>query len=183
MALSKLAFAAAAVLLLPSVAAAQASPSVSNGTTLSVGSVVFDPQGGEVGKIESIAGDVVVLDTGTSKASLPKSAFGTSAKGPTVTATRGQIDAMVAASLAKSNAALEAALVPGAQVRGSAGALVGTIKDVAGDLVTIDRAAGPVRIARKAFALGANGLTISLTTAELEAAASAVSQPASNPAS
>ncbi|MBV1691347.1 hypothetical protein KRR38_27595 [Novosphingobium sp. G106] len=179
----KPALVAVAVVLLPSVASAQATPPTMPVPNLSAGVVVYDPQGAEVGRIVSAAGDSVVLDTGTNKATLPKNVFGVSAKGPTVNATRGQIDAMVAAASAKANAALEAALVPGAEVKGSAGALIGTIKDVSGDNVTIDRAAGPVRIARKAFTVGPHGLTISLTTAELEAAAQAATQPPSGGAS
>lgn len=154
-------------------AAGQAQTSVSAAQPLSPGVTIFDPQGGEVGKIESIAGESVVLDTGTSKATLPKTAFGTSPKGPTVNATKAQIDTMVADANAKSSAALAAAMVPGAQIHGQAGALVGTVKEISGENIVIDRPAGLVTLTKKAFALGANGLTISMTSAELDAAAKA----------
>lgn len=177
---SKLAIATTLAALLSLGSVAQADPVAVSGPALGIGVTVYDPQGAEVGKIDSASGDTVVLDTGTNKATLPKNVFGTSPKGPTVNATRTQIDTMVAAASAKSNAAFDAALVPGAEVRGSAGALVGTIKEITGDIVTIERPEGLVRLSRKAFALGSNGLTLSLTTAELEAAAKAAAQSAQN---
>jgi preprotein translocase subunit YajC len=177
MKLSGLTMAVLATLVAPTIASAQgAAATTATSQPLAPGATVYDPQGGVVGKIDSIAGDNVVIDTGTSKATLPKNAFGSSAKGHTVTATKAQIDAMVAAASAKSNAALEAALVTGAQVFGKAGNLIGTIKSIEGDQVVLDRTEGPVSLARQAFALGTNGLTISMTSAELDAAAKAASQ-------
>ena len=167
--------AASAVFVVPGAALAQAPAPAVAGPALSVGTMIYDTQGGEVGKIDSVAGDVVVVDTGAHKASLPKSAFGFSAKGPTITVTKAQIDAQVAAALEKAAAELNAALVPGSEVRGNSGAIIGTIKEVNGDQVIIDRASGPVSLAKAAFRVGAQGLVISLTAAELDAAAKAVS--------
>lgn len=167
-----------AVLLLPSAALAQTAPAAASGPALSVGATVYDPQGGEVGKIASMAADTVVIDTGAHKATLPKSAIGKGAKGPTVTITKAQIDAQVAAATEKASAALNAALIPGAEVRGKAGAPIGTVKEVKGDQVVIDRASGPVGLTKQAFGVGPQGLTISLTAAELDAAAQSAS-PAS----
>lgn len=167
-----------AVLLLPNAALAQAAPAAATGPALTVGGTVYDPQGGEVGKIASMAADTVVIDTGAHKATLPKSAIGKGAKGPTVTITKAQIDAQVAAATEKASAALNAALIPGAEVRGKAGAPIGTVKEVKGDQVVIDRASGPVGLTKQAFGVGPQGLTISLTAAELDAAAQSAS-PAS----
>lgn len=157
-------------LIAPATAFAQA-PQAAASSALVVGAMTYDPQGGEVGKIESISNDAIVINTGASKAALPKSAFGTNAKGPMVTMTKAQIDEQVAASAQKSAAALEAAMVVGAEVKGKAGTLVGTIKEVKPDLIVIARTAGPVSLTKKAFGLGAQGLFISLTAAELDAAA------------
>lgn len=176
MKLSHAAMAALAGLCVPAIAAAQNDAQATASQALNAGVTIYDPQGGEVGKIESISGDNIVLDTGTSKATLPKSAFGKGAKGPIVNATKAQIDTMVAAANAKSTAALEAAFVPGAQVHGKAGALVGTVKEASGDNIVIDRPAGLVTLTKQAFAVGPNGLTISMTAAELEAAAKAAVQ-------
>jgi preprotein translocase subunit YajC len=140
---------------------------------LAIGATIYDPQGGQVGTIESVINGSVVIDTGNHKATLPKSAFGTGDKGPTITATKAQVDALVAASIQKADAALIAALVPGAEVRGKSGALVGTIKEVTGDQILLDRPGGPVVLTSRAFATGPQGLVISMTAAELEAAARA----------
>lgn len=140
---------------------------------VAAGAVIYGPEGGVVGKIESVSGDNVVLDTGSVKATLPKSAFGSGPKGVSVTATKSQIEQLVSASAAKVAAALDAALAPGAEVRGRSGALIGTIKEVKGDMVLLDRPEGPVNLAKNAFANGANGLSISMTVDELDAAAKA----------
>jgi hypothetical protein len=183
----KLSFLAIAILgtsLVPSAAIAQAAPAAAAGPSLVAGVTVYDPQGAEVGKIQSVSGENVILDTGVAKALLPKSAFGAGAKGPSVNATKAQVEQLVAAADAKADAAFDAALIPGAEVRGRSGALVGTIKEVTGEQILLDRPTGPVSLTKKAFALGPAGLTISLTAAELEAAAKAgAPQAQSAPAS
>lgn len=173
MRMSKFVISVSLAILLPGAALAQAPAPATAGPALSVGVTIYDPQGGEAGKIDAITNDAVVLDTGTHKATVPKSAFGSGAKGPTITATKAQIDAQVAAALDKAAGELNAALVPGAEVRGKAGVVVGTIKEVNGDQVVIDRASGPVSLTKKAFASGPQGLIISFTAAELDAAAKA----------
>lgn len=162
--------AAAAALSVPGAVSAQAS-ATSAAPVLTAGATIYDPQGGEVGKIDSLTNDAVVVDTGASKATLPKSAFAGGSKGPTVTITKAQIDEQVAAATQKAATALDAALVAGAEVKGKAGAPIGTIKEVTGENVVIDRVAGPVSLSRKAFGVGAQGLFISMTAAELDAAA------------
>lgn len=166
-----------AVVFVPGSALAQAPAPApgAQGPVLSVGSVIFDPQGGEVGKIDSMTSDAVVIDTGAHKATLPKSAFGSSAKGPTITITKAQIDTQVAAALEKAAAELNALFVPGTEVRGKSGSLVGVVKEVNGDQVVIDRASGPVSLIKAAFDASPQGLVISMTAAELDAATKAVS--------
>lgn len=166
-----LVLAATAALTLPAAASAQATATATSTPNLTVGSVIYDPQGGEVGKIDSVTGDAIVVDTGAHKATLPRTAFGIGAKGPMVTITKVQIDEQVAAVAQKAAAALEAALVVGAEVKGKAGTPIGTIKEVSADKVVIDRTAGPVALARNAVGLGRQGLFISLTAEELDAAA------------
>jgi hypothetical protein len=169
-----------AATLAPSMAMAQPAPAANASSPLAAGVTVYDPQGGVVGKVESLAGENVILDTGTVKATLPKTAFGSGAKGPSVNATKAQIEELVAASMAKANAALDAALVPGAEVRGKAGNVIGTVKEVDGEQVFIQRDAGPVSLTKAAFAMGPSGLAISLTAAELEVAAKAAANSTSS---
>jgi hypothetical protein len=179
---SHLSVAILAVALSPSVASAQAAPAAAASTGLTAGAVVHDQQGGEVGKIASVDGDTIILDTGNSKATLPRSAFAIGKKGPTVNATKAQIDAAVAAAFAKTNAALSAALVPGAQVFGEAGAAIGTVKEVVGEQVILDRPAGSVSLNKNMFAATAGKLTLKLTSAELDAAAQASADNPATPA-
>jgi hypothetical protein len=159
---------------------AKAAAPAASQPSFAAGAVVYDPQGGEVGRIASVAADTVVVDTGTNKATLPKSAFASSAKGPTINATKAQLDQLVTASLAKADAALDAALVPGTQVHGKAGAVIGTVKEVSGEQVVLDRIeGGPVSLNKAVFVTGASGLSISLTADELQAAAAQATSAAS----
>lgn len=163
--------ASAVALSAPAAVFAQSASGAVVAPTLVVGTMIYDAQGGEVGKIDSVTNDAVVVDTGTYKATLPKSAFGAGSKGPTVTITKVQINEQVAAATQKASAAIDAALVAGAEVKGKAGVPIGTIKEVTAENVVIDRAAGPVSLSRKAFGVGPQGLFISMTAAELDAAA------------
>ena len=163
------------VAVAPSIALAQAAPAANVAESLATGTMVYDPQGGEVGTIDSVSADAIVLDTGTSKATLPRSAFGTSPKGPTVSATKAQIDAAVANAMAEANQALEAALVAGAEVRGQAGAVVGTVGEVSGDNVILERPEGAVSLPKSMFAANNGKPVLKMTAGELEAAASAAS--------
>lgn len=159
--------------LIPSAGMAESPPAAATATApgLVAGAVVYDPQGGEVGKIESVSGDNVVLDTGTNKATLPKSSFGKGLKGPAISATKAQIDAAVAASMAKADAARDAALIVGTEVRGKGGAVVGIIKEISGDQVILNRPSGLVGLNKRLFTAASGGLTLALTSAELDAAA------------
>lgn len=177
MKISRLLIAASALAGMPAVAPllahAQEAPAAPApaAPTLAVGGTVYDPQGEEVGTIDSIADTTIVVNTGTNKAALPKSAVGSGPKGPMVTLTKAQIDEQVAAAAGKAAAALDSALVAGAEVKGKAGTPVGTIKQVNGDLVVLDRAGGAVSLPKKAFGMGPQGLYIAMTAAELDAAA------------
>ena len=131
--------AAAAVASVPTLAKAQtaapAAPAANAAASVAVGGTIFDPQGGEVGKIVSMTGDAVVVDTGANKATLPKSAIGSGPKGPIIAMTKAQIDEQVAAANQKASAAVEAAMVTGAPVKGKAGGAIGTIKEVSPVLI------------------------------------------------
>jgi hypothetical protein len=158
-------------------AVSQAAPPAPANAAPTAGTVVYDPQGAEIGKVESVGSGGIVVDTGTAKATLPQSAFGTSAKGPTLNTTKAQLEALVAASVAKTEATLASALVPGAEVHGKAGAVIGTVKQVEGEQVIVDRTAGgAVSLNKDVFASGTGGLSISLTAQELDAAAKAATE-------
>ncbi len=160
--LAKMAVSAAlATALLPAAAFAQ----------VAIGATVYGPQGGEVGTIASVSGGTVMLDTGTYKAPLPENAFGKSDKGPTITVTKAQIDAMMAEQIAAANAKRDVALIPGAVVVTAKGAPAGTIKTVEGDAIVLDSPSGAVALKREHFAVDAQGALMALFTADQIAAA------------
>jgi hypothetical protein len=141
------------------------------------GTKVFDSQGVEIGQIEAVQGDNVVIAAGANRATLAKSAFAKAAAGVSVNATKAQLDAAVADASAKAGASLDTALVANAEVKSQDGAVVGTVKQVQGDQVILDRPDGAVSLTRQFFAADASGLTLRMTAAQLDAAAKAA-QPA-----
>ena len=145
---------------------------------VAAGAKVYGPQGGEVGTIVSVEGGVATVDTGTYKAPLPENAFGKGENGPTITVTKAQLDEMMAAQVAETNAKRDAALVVGAAVVSPKGAALGTIKSVEGDAVVLDSPSGAVQLKREHFALDANGALMALFTAEQVAAAAATGNSA-----
>lgn len=141
---------------------------------VAAGVSVYGPDGTVVGTVESVADGVVTLDTGTHKAPLPADAFGTGDKGPTITVTKAQIDAMVSEQLAAAAAQRDGALVAGAAVTSADGSPLGSVTSVDGDAVVVETEDGPVAMKREHFAVDANGALMALFTAEqIEAAAAA----------
>ena len=138
---------------------------------IAVGATVYGPQGGEVGTVASVEGGVVTVDTGAHKAPLPESAFGKGDKGPTITVTKAQIDAMMAEQAAAAAAARDAALVAGAAVVTPKGAPAGSVKSIEGDAVVLETPAGAVAFKREHFAVNAQGALMALFTADQIAAA------------
>lgn len=148
-------------------AASQASPALAPGTT------VYDGHGAEVGRIESVANGNAVVFTGTNRATIPLASFGTSPKGPTLGMTRAELDAAASKAAAAAAEQLRSRLVPGAQVRGTAGAVVATVKTLEGDNVVLSAGKSEVRVPVTGLGLNAQGLFIGMTQAEFDAAVAA----------
>ena len=112
---------------------------------VAVGVMVYGPQGNEVGPVENIQGDVVVINTGGNSAALAGSSFVKGPKGPVIGYTQAQLDEAVEGAKRAAQAKLDAALVPGAALRSSDGVAVGTIEriepqpDAAKVTFTVDR--------------------------------------------
>lgn len=159
-----------------------AAPAATSQASVTVGAVVKDTAGGEVGRIESVEGGNAVLDTGTNKVSVPLSSFATGPSGPIMAMTKAQVDqaASSAQQQAQASASAEAAqaVTQGATVRDTAGGEVGTIKSVDAQFALVDTSKNQVRLPLSAFAAGPNGPVIGMTKAELDAAAEAAA-PAS----
>lgn len=161
--IAKLAFAALALTAAPALAQSE----------VAVGATVYGPQGEAVGQIVSVANGQAVLDTGKHKVPLGLDMYGQGETGPTITVTKVQLDTMVDQQLAAATAKRDAALVPGAAVRTADGTELGTIAEVNGDQVVIDRAgddAGQVNLLREYFTAADTGLTARLTMAQIEEA-------------
>lgn len=136
-----IAAAIAATALTPAVASAQeAAPAATVAPT--VGAKVFDPEGGEVGTIEAVQGDVVTVSTGTARAGLPSSAFVTREKGLTIAMNKAELEAAVNGAKAETGAAKDQAMVVDAPVKSSDGKVLGTISKIEGDDVTVALAGG-----------------------------------------
>ena len=149
-------------------------PALSQGTGLTVGAKVIGPDGVEVGTIEKIEGDAVVVNTGNLTAALPANAFGTSDKGPTIGWNKADLEAAITSANNEAKAQLDAALVAGAEVYSSDAVLLGKIKEVAADgSVVVELPSGPAALSRAQMALNGDKLTFRATAADVQAAAAA----------
>ena len=129
-----------------------------------VGAKVYDPQGGEVGTVESVQGGVVTVNTGTARAGLPTSAFASREKGLTIGMNKAQIEAAVTGAAAQTSAAKDAALAVNAQVKSSDGVVLGTISKIEGDDVTVQLSNGSSVVLKKSYlGLVNNALTLGMT--------------------
>lgn len=135
-----------------------------------VGDTIYDDAGVEVGKIESINAGVAVVFTGTNRASVPITSFGTSPKGPTFGMTKAQLDEAAAKAAASASADMRAKLVEGTDVYGKNGAAIAKIKSVDGDNVALTSAKGDVTVPITGLGSNAQGLYLGMTQAEFDAA-------------
>jgi preprotein translocase subunit YajC len=148
-----------AALTAPAAAVAQAAEGIA------VGSQVVDTKGGVVGIVSSIRGDVILVKTDRHEVALPKVSFTPNEGKLLFGMTQAELNAATDATLA----AAAANLVPGATVRGSAGAKVGTIDAIDTEFATIKLESGNlVRIPRSGIGANAEGAVIGLTAEQLE---------------
>ncbi|MBO9713836.1 hypothetical protein [Sphingomonas sp.] len=139
------------------------------------GATVYDPQGNEAGTIVSISGNVAVFSTGTNQLGIPLDRFGKSPKGPTIALTKPQLDALAEQAKTETAAKVRAKLTPGAEVRGSNGAVLAKVKGSAGDNVTLTAENGgrDVQVPISGLAADDMGLTINMTAEQFAAAVAA----------
>ena len=123
MKIARLALLPAALLFAP--VAASAAPTV--------GATVYGPQGNQVGTIEQVDAQTVIVNTGKHKVPLGVDAFGEGETGPTITVTREQLDAMMDQQLAEVAAQRDAMLVAGTTVFSADKQPVGTIESITDD--------------------------------------------------
>lgn len=168
-----IAAAIAAASLAPVAAVAQDAAAAAAAPT--VGAKVFDPEGNEVGTVESVQGDVVTVSTGTARAGLPKTAFATREKGLAIGMTKAQLEAAVSGAAAQNGAAMDAALAVNAPVKSSDGVVLGTVSKVEGDDVTVTLSGGAtVALKKSNLGLGADkSLALGMTAADFAKATQA----------
>lgn len=130
-----------------------------------VGAPVTDPQGGEVGTVAAVEGDMVVVRTDRHEARLPTSSFAVTDEAVLIALTREQLNAQIDQALAQA----EQAFRVGANVHDRDGALVGPVEAVDGESLTIRVGERLIRLPRSAAAPAENGLVIGATVAELRA--------------
>lgn len=131
---------------------------------VTVGATVSDSAGGQVGTISAVGNGTATVDTGTAKAAIPTTSFGTGKSGLVISMTKAQLEAAVAQS--------KPTIAAGNSVVGPEGNPVGSVTAVNGDLVTVKTSSSTVQLPANAFAQKSPGtLAISLTQAQLDAAA------------
>jgi hypothetical protein len=141
-------------------ALAQASPAIT------VGMQVTDANGGPVGTVTSIQGDNLVVKTDKHEVMLGKASF-TPVDGKLLF---GMTQAQLNAEIEKSAAAADASVIAGASVKGSDGAVLGTIDSVDAESVTMKVASGQlVKLSRTSVRGNADGtVTTGLTAEQLQ---------------
>ncbi len=134
------------------------------------GASVFDTQGGAVGTIEAVNGDLAVVSTGANKVSLPVSSFGQGENGPVIALTKAQLDQAASGAKASAEAELRAKIVPGASIYGSGGQVVGTVESVEGEFVTLAVGDQKAKLPISSVTAGPSGPMIAMSAADLRAA-------------
>ena len=160
-----------AIAATPMAAQAQDAAPDATAPNLTVGTMVYGPQGNEVGTIESVTAGAVIVNTGTNSAALPPSSFVQGENGPVIGLTKEQLDEQLNQAKAEAAAKLAAALVKGATVYGHDGVMVGTVKDITpqGNVV-IAHKIGDVPLPKAQFTTIDKGLALKFTAAQLDEA-------------
>ncbi|OYZ14715.1 MAG: hypothetical protein B7Y35_13515 [Sphingomonadales bacterium 28-64-96] len=140
---------------------------------ITVGATVKDTSGGVVGTVTKLTGDNVVVDTGTHKVTIPTQSFVDTPQGPLLALTKSQLDAAAVQAAAAQEARLANAIQPGATLRGSQGAVLGSIAALDGEFVMVQGEAGQARIPKADLYLAADGLHFGMTAAQFAEAVKA----------
>lgn len=151
------AIAAAPLAVTPAIAATAAE--------VAPGMQVVDPNGGTVGMVTAVRGDALILRTDKHEVQLPLTSF-TAHEGKLMF---GMTAAQLNAETEQAMAAANAAVVAGAEVYGSDGALAGQIEAVEEALVTIKLTSGEtVRLPRSGVTGSGRGAQLGVTAEELK---------------
>lgn len=161
---------------------AQDAASTTPTAQVSVGSSVYDPDGGLVGTVDSVNDSGAILNVEGKKVGLPLNAFVKGDKGLLIGAKAAELKASVEKQEAEAAAKLQAALVVGAEVRSVDGtSVIATVKSIDGDAVILSSQDGDVGLPKSAFFMPAHGLSTAFTAEQFKqgvAQAKAAAAPA-----
>jgi hypothetical protein len=165
--------AAAAALAIAGVSVPAFAQDAAPSAAVAVGAKVFGPDGTEVGTIEKVQGANVIVNTGNLKAALPATVFGTGDKGPTIGWNKAQLEAAVTEANQASEAQLQAAFGPQADLYSSDSQLLGKITSVGTDTFVVALASGEFTLPREQVTMQNNKLTFLAKAADVAAAVAA----------
>jgi len=145
---------------------------------IKVGAPLRDVNGQPIGKVDSVAADGVVIDSGQSKVKVPLVAFGldnnglvlgiTSAKFNEIVAKAHAATAAAAPAKPAAHAASASDIVAGAALRDVDGQTVGKITGVSADGATVDTGKTKIKLPLDAFGVDSSGLVIGITAQKLD---------------
>jgi len=145
---------------------------------VTVGAPLRDVDGQPIGKVDSVAADGIVIDSGQSKVKVPLTAFGMDKSGLVLGITAAKFSELVAKAHAASAAAAPAKPAPrsataadvvaGAALRDVDGQPVGKITGVYPDGATVDTGKTKVKLPLDAFGVDSSGLVIGITAQKLD---------------
>lgn len=158
---------------IPVAAPAFAQDAPTAASLLKAGTAIVDTAGNPVGTVDSMVGGNAIVDTGTNKIAIPAASFGVKDTSLLLAATKAQLDGAADQAAAAARAAVIAALVPGAEIRGDAGTVIGTVKSVDNAVVLVTTPDGDVRVPRAGFSNGAAGLVLNMSATDFAAAVAA----------
>ena len=110
-----------------------------------------------IGTVLSNDGTTVVVDTGTHQVPLGTDAFAEREGAWTLNTTKTELDTAFGAMVAEQEAALEAALVVGAEVKTADAQVLGTIEEITDEAVLLTHAGQPLGLPHDIFGVDAEG--------------------------
>lgn len=166
-----LALTLSALALAPVAAHAQAAPAAAAASAPAVGATINGTDGQPVGTVKSADASVVVIDTGANQVPVPANAIASDGSGGfKVAVTKAQLDGLAEQQKAQIASQVKAAAVPGAEVHGAGGLVLGKIKEVDDQSVTVTGTAGDARLALNAFTITDGALTLGFTKDQFDQA-------------
>ena len=130
------------------------------------GATIMGNDDAAVGTVLSNDGTTVIVDTGTHQVPLGPEAFAEREGVWTLNTTKAELDTTFGEMMAQQQAALQAALVVGAEVVTADAQLVGPITEINEQAVVVEHGGQPVGLPHEMFALDAEGKLMILADME-----------------